>query len=451
MSNSIKIIEMTYWRTIICGLFWGVLALEGSEGEHWAFLKPQRQKTPQVKQTDWPHNAIDFFILAELEKAKIKPSTEAGKTTLLRRVYLDLIGLPPSPTEVDAFLASKHPDAYERVVDTLLASPHYGERWGRFWLDAARYADSDGYSHDAPRVMWLYRDWVIAAFNADQPFDQFIIEQLAGDMLPNATQAQRIATGFHRNTQTNTEGGVDKEQFRVDSIFDRIATTGEVIFGLTFGCAQCHDHKFDPFKQVEFYRMFAFFNQVDEPRVEAPTVIESKARAIHDAKLKALQAKVNDAEKGTDALKNLTGELALLKKKRPRATTALVMSQRKSPRKTFRFVKGNFTRPSEEVQPGVPAVLHAFPNQEKANRLQFARWVASRENPLLARVAVNRMWQHHFGAGLVVTENDFGTQGTPPTHPALLDWLATEMMRAGWSRKAIHRLMVTSATYRQSS
>ena len=442
---------MTYWRTIICGLFWGVLALEGSEGEHWAFLKPQRHKTPQVKQTDWPHNAIDFFILAELEKAKIKPSTEAGKTTLLRRVYLDLIGLPPSPTEVDAFLASKHPDAYERVVDTLLASPHYGERWGRFWLDAARYADSDGYSHDAPRVMWLYRDWVIAAFNADQPFDQFIIEQLAGDMLPNATQAQRIATGFHRNTQTNTEGGVDKEQFRVDSIFDRIATTGEVIFGLTFGCAQCHDHKFDPFKQVEFYRMFAFFNQVDEPRVEAPTVIESKARATHDAKLKALQAKVNDAEKGTDALKNLTGELALLKKKRPRATTALVMSQRKSPRKTFRFVKGNFTRPSEEVQPGVPAVLHAFPNQEKANRLQFARWVASRENPLLARVAVNRMWQHHFGAGLVGTENDFGTQGTPPTHPALLDWLATEMMRAGWSRKAIHRLMVTSATYRQSS
>ena len=442
---------MTYWRTIICGLFLGVLALEGSEGEHWAFLKPQRHNTPQVKQADWPRNAIDFFILAELEKAKLKPSTEAGKTTLLRRVYLDLIGLPPSPTEVDAFLASKHPDAYERVVDTLLASPHYGERWGRFWLDAARYADSDGYSHDAPRVMWRYRDWVIAAFNADQPFDQFIIEQLAGDMLPNATQAQRIATGFHRNTQTNTEGGVDKEQFRVDSIFDRIATTGEVIFGLTFGCAQCHDHKFDPFKQVEFYRMFAFFNQVDEPRVETPTVTESKARATHDAKQKALQAKVNDAEKGTDALKNLTRELALLKKKRPRATTALVMSQRKSPRKTFRFVKGNFTRPSEEVQPGVPAVLHAFPNQEKANRLQFARWVASRENPLLARVAVNRMWQHHFGAGLVGTENDFGTQGTPPTHPALLDWLATEMMRAGWSRKAIHRLMVTSATYRQSS
>jgi len=442
---------MTYWRTIICILFLGVLILESRGGNHWAFSQPQRHKTPKVNQTDWPRNSIDLFILAELEKAELKPSAEADKTTLLRRIYLDLIGLPPSPTEVDTFLASKHPDAYERVVDALLASPHYGERWGRFWLDAARYADSDGYSHDAPRVMWPYRDWVIAAFNADQPFDQFIIEQLAGDMLPNATQAQRIATGFHRNTQTNTEGGVDKEQFRVDSIFDRIATTGEVIFGLTFGCAQCHDHKFDPFKQVEFYRMFAFFNQVDEPRVETPTVAESKARATHDAKLKALQTKVNDAEKGTDALKNLTIKLALLKKKRPRATTALVMSQRKSSRKTFRFVKGDFTRPSEEVQPGVPAVLHAFPAQENPNRLHFARWVASRENPLLARVAVNRMWQHHFGAGLVRTENDFGSQGTPPTHPALLDWLATEMMRAGWSRKAIHRLMVTSATYRQSS
>ena len=442
---------MNFWRTIFCISLFSAVALEGGEGKHWAFLKPQRHEPPKVKQADWPRNAIDRFILAELEKKKLTPSHEAIKTTLLRRVHLDLIGLPPSPAEVDAFLSDQRADAYERVVDKLLASPHYGERWGRFWLDAARYADSDGYSHDAPRVMWRYRDWVIAAFNADQPFDQFVIEQLAGDMLPKATQAQRIATGFHRNTQINTEGGVDKEQFRVDSIFDRIATTGEVMFGLTFGCAQCHDHKFDPFKQVEFYRMFAYFNQADEPRVDTPTAAEAKARAAHDAKVKALQAKLNGAEKGSDARKQLERNLALLKKKRPRATTALVMRQRKSPRKTFRFVKGNFTRPSEEVQPGVPAVLHAFPNQEKANRLDFARWVASRKNPLLARVTVNRMWQHHFGAGLVETENDFGTQGTQPSNYALLDWLATEFMRAGWSRKAVHRLMVTSATYRQSS
>ena len=451
MSNSTRLIAMTFWRTIFCISAFGALALEGGEGEHWAFLKPQRHNPPKVKQADWPRNAIDYFILAELEKKKLAPSPQAEKTTLLRRVHLDLIGLPPSPAEVLAFLADQRPDAFERVVDKLLASPHYGERWGRFWLDAARYADSDGYSHDAPRVMWRYRDWVIASFNADQPFDQFVIEQLAGDMLPKATQAQRIATGFHRNTQINTEGGVDKEQFRVDSIFDRIATTGEVMFGLTFGCAQCHDHKFDPFKQVEFYRMFAFFNQADEPRVETPTVAESKARAAHDAKVKALQAKVNGERKGTDEQKKIQKELAAMKKKRPGATTSLVMRQRKSPRKTFRFVKGNFTRPSEEVQPGVPAVLHPFPNQEKANRLEFARWVASHENPLLARVTVNRMWQHHFGAGLVETENDFGTQGTRPTNHALLDWLATEFMRVKWSRKAMHRLIVTSATYRQSS
>ena len=449
--NSVKLFAMNAWRLILCSLALGAIALEGREGEHWAFLKPQRHALPKVNQADWPHNEIDRFILAELEKAKLRPSIEAGKATLLRRVHLDLIGLPPAPAEIDAFLADKRPDAYERVVDKLLASPHYGERWGRFWLDAARYADSDGYSHDAPRVMWRYRDWVIEAFNADQPFDQFVIEQLAGDMLTGATQAQRIATGFHRNTQINTEGGVDKEQFRVDSIIDRIATTGEVMFGLTFGCAQCHDHKFDPLKQVEFYRMFAFFNQVDEPRVETPTADETAARAEHNLKLKTLQVKINGAKKDSEAQKKLAKELAALKKKRPKSTTALVMRQRKSPRKTFRLVKGNFTRPSEEVQPGVPAVLHAFPDQEKADRLQFARWVASRENPLLARVTVNRMWQHHFGVGLVQTENDFGTQGTRPSNYALLDWLATEFVRLKWSRKAMHRLMVTSATYRQAS
>ena len=236
---------------------WVGLGLSAKEGEHWAFISPQRHAPPKIKQTDWPKNAIDHFILAELEDANLQPSTEAEKITLMRRVYLDLIGLPPTPTEVKAFLANKRPDAYERVVDQLLASPRYGERWGRHWLDAARYADSDGYSHDAPRVMWQYRDWVIRAINDDLPFDQFVIEQLAGDMLPDATAAQRIATGFHRNTQINTEGGVDREQFRIDSIFDRISTTGEVLFGLTFGCAQCHDHKYDPIKPVSYTHLRA--------------------------------------------------------------------------------------------------------------------------------------------------------------------------------------------------
>ena len=425
--------------------------LPAKEGEHWAFIPPQRHAPPEVKKADWPQNSIDRFILVEIEKANLTPSREADRVTLLRRVYLDLIGLPPMPAEVSAFINDKRPDAYERVVDRLLASKHFGERWGRHWLDLARYEDSDGYSHDAPRSIWPYRDWVIKAFNDDLPFDQFVIEQLAGDMLPNATLQQRVATGFHRNTQINTEGGVDKEQFRVDSIFDRIATTGEVMFGLTFGCVQCHDHKFDPLKQTEFYQMFAFFNQADEPRIEAPTGLELKARAEHASKVAALDAKVKAAKEKSDERKKLADELAKLKKSRPKAATTLVMAQRKSPRATHRFVKGDFTRKAEKVQSGVPMVLHEFPGAAKANRLGFARWVASKRNPLLARVTVNRMWQHYFGVGLVETENDFGTQGLPPSNHALLDWLATEFMRVNWSRKAMHKLIVTSATYRQSS
>ena len=438
-------------RTLCVFSILSAALLPAKEGEHWAVIPPQRHAPPEVKKADWPQNSIDRFILVEIEKANLTPSREADRVILLRRVYLDLIGLPPMPAEVSVFIKDKRPDAYERVVDRLLASKHFGERWGRHWRDLARYADSDGYSHDAPRSIWPYRDWVIKAFNDDLPFDQFVIEQLAGDMLPNATLQQRIATGFHRNTQINTEGGVDKEQFRVDSIFDRIATTGEVMFGLTFGCVQCHDHKFDPLKQTEFYKMFAFFNQADEPRIEAPTELELKARAEHASKVAALDAKVKAAKEKSDERKKLADELAKLKITRPKVATTLVMAQRKSPRATHRFVKGDFTRKAEKVQSGVPMVLHEFPGAAKANRLGFARWVASKRNPLLARVTVNRMWQHYFGVGLVETENDFGTQGLPPSNHALLDWLATEFMRVNWSRKAMHKLIVTSATYRQSS
>ena len=440
------------WQSLfLFFMFWNALELQGKEGEHWAFIPPQHHAPPVVKQADWPKNPIDRFILAELESTNLKPSPETDKITLLRRLHLDVIGLPPTPDEVKAFLADQRPNAYEVVVERLLASPRYGERWGRHWLDAARYADSDGYSHDAPRVMWQYRDWVIRATNDDLPFDQFVVEQLAGDMLPNATAAQRVATGFHRNTQINSEGGVDREQFRIDSIFDRVATTGEVLFGLTFGCAQCHDHKYDPIKQVEYYRMFAYYNQVDEPRREIPTTAEFNEQKNHDQKVTELSAKVNSAEQGSDTRKKLEAELAKLKKTRPRATTALVMMQRSSPRVTHRFIQGNFTRPAEVMKPGVPGILHSFPESESANRLDFARWVTSRKNPLMARVTMNRMWLHYFGKGIVETENDFGTQGSAPSHPVLLDWLATEFMRTQWSRKAMHRLMVTSATYRQSS
>lgn len=436
--------------SFIC-LILSSISLLAVEGSHWAFTKPKRHKLPTIKKADWPLNPIDYFILAKLEKAGLKPSPAATRITLLRRVYLDLNGLPPTPTETDQYLSDKSKDAYSKIADNLLTSQHYGERWGRHWLDLARYADSNGYSHDSPRTIWKYRDWVIDSFNRNLPFDQFVIEQIAGDMIPNATVDQRVATGFHRNTQINTEGGVDKEQFRIDSIFDRVATTGEVFFGLTFGCAQCHDHKFDPIKQSEFYQLFAFFNQVDEPRIEAPSIIELEAIKRHASKLQELENHLKELPKESDASKKLTTEIVEHKKTSPKIATTLVMAHRKTPRSSFRFVNGDFTRPAEKVNPGTPAVLHNFKDVENLNRLDLAKWIASKDNPLLARVTINRIWQHYFGVGIVETENDFGTQSLPPSHPKLLDWLATEFMRLEWDQKAIHKLIVTSATYRQSS
>ena len=424
----------------------------GEYDRHWAFNQPVRRPLPGLapERRAWAKNAVDVFVAAKLAEAGVDPSPEAAKATLLRRVSLDLVGLPPSPEQIAAFVNDSSADAFEKVVDNLLQSPHYGERWGRHWLDAARYADSDGYSHDAARSMWPYRDWVISAVNSDLSFDQFIVEQLAGDLLPDATLAQRVATGFHRNTQINTEGGVDKEQFRIDSIFDRLVTTGEVMFGLTLGCAQCHEHKYDPVSQTEYYQLFAFFNNADEPRIEAPTPVVTARRTEHNARVRQLEAKLKSLTKEDTGRKSIEVSLAKLKKARPSAATTLVMARRKEPRTTRRFVQGDFTRPAETVQPGTPASLHPLA-KPTPDRLDFARWVAARDNPLLARVTVNRTWQHLFGRGIVETENDFGSQGIPPTHPKLLDWLAVEFMENGWSLKQIHRLIVTSATYRQAS
>ena len=377
---------------------------------HWSFVTPVRPRVPSTKTT--APTSLDAFLLARLEDSVLLPSPLASAETRLRRVHLDLTGLPPSPEELDAFLADPSPSAYARVVDRLLASRHYGERWGRWWLDAARYADSNGYSVDAPRSMWPYRDWVVEALNRDAPFDRFVVEQLAGDLLPGATVAQRVATGFHRNTQINQEGGVDPEQFRIESVFDRVATTGTVLLGLSVGCAQCHDHKFDPITQREYYGMFAFFNDQEEPSLALPA----------------------------------DGAVA--------AASTLVMAERTAPRDTRLFIKGDFTRPSEAVAPRTPAVLppmRARDGRARADRLDLARWMMSPENPLTARVIVNRVWQVYFGRGLVETENDFGTQGTPPSHPELLDWLAVEFRESGWSLKHLHRLIVSSAAYQRSS
>jgi len=457
---------------------------------HWSFEPPKPS----------PGSSIDSFIQDRLAQEKLSPSPAASPATLIRRVSLDLTGLPPTPEEVAAFLADPSDQAYSKLVDRLLQSPHYGERWGRWWLDQARYADSNGYSIDAPRQIWKFRDWVIDALNADMPFDQFTIEQLAGDLLPNASESQKIATGFHRNTQINQEGGIDKEQFRIDSVFDRVATTGTVWLGLSIGCAQCHDHKFDPIEQKEYYQLFAFFNNQDEPTLkifdqnldvreltQEFKQLETRIKTFiqdHASELDAWEAGLTPAIKKSLS-SFLTKILAVPKNKRSFAqtqslfaasvggvgtfrelndrykeidtllnqgVTTLVMKELPKPRKTTIFIKGDFTRPADEVTPGTPGVLHPFKSTpHQPNRLDLAKWIVSLENPLTARVIVNRIWQQYFGRGLVETENDFGMQGTTPSHPELLDWLATELLAKKWSLKDIHRLIVTSNTYRQSS
>jgi mono/diheme cytochrome c family protein len=477
---------------------------------HWSFVAPVRPDVPAVARRDWSRTVVDRFILARLEKEKIAPAPEADRAALLRRVSLDLTGLPPTPAESAAFLADRAPDAYERAVDRLLASPHYGERWARLWLDVARYSDSNGYSIDAPRQMWKYRDWVVAALNRDQPYDQFVVEQLAGDLLPAATRDQRVATGFNRNTQINQEGGIDPEQFRVESVMDRVSTFGSAFLGLTVGCAQCHDHKFDPIPQRDYYQLYAFFNstvddghgkatpggtlefpgevqapeslrhELDEARGDldrylntyGPAAVAWAAALDGPARLK-LGATARDAvgrpfdqltfaEKralyaafpgATPEFRTNNAALARLERREPKPITTLVMSELPQPRESVIFIKGDFTRRGERVAPGTPGILPPLtpPPDRAPNRLDLARWLFQPSHPLTARVMVNRVWQQYFGRGLVETENDFGTQGLPPSHPELLDWLAVEFVDRQWSLKALHRLIVTSSTYRQSS
>ncbi len=688
--------------------------------KHWAYVKPMPPALPKVKNQSWVRNPIDAFILTRLEKERLAPSPEADKTALLRRVYLDVIGLPPSVKEVDDFLADNSPDTYERVVDRLLASQHYGERWARSWLDLARYADSNGYEKDNLRVAWKFRDWVINALNKDMPFDQFTIEQIAGDMLPGATVDQKIATGFHRNTMVNQEGGIDPEENRFETLVDRVGTTATVWLGSTIACAQCHNHKYDPFSQKDFYRLIAFFDNAEyqigyqspnddngrfilEPQISLPTPEQEQRRNTLDVEIKKLEAKLRtqtpeldaaqvvwerelldeqnkwtalepvklqstggatmkllddksvlasgaaeehdvyvitaktdlkkitavrvealpdaslpkggpgrdpygnflltgievEVAEGNDAqpkeivfkdafvddlayrletkpffskeigntaldrppgwfvnatndqtrlarqgvfvpekpfgfdsgtvltikLKHLGGSLnqglgrfrlsitttneprritsiparlrpalsipaadrtqwqkedlsaqfrggtPLLKADRDQLerlrgdlmalniVTAMVMQERGGYERpsTFFRERGSFLNKGERMFAGTPAVLQPMPESAAINRLGLARWLVDENNPLTARVMVNRFWEQVFGRGIVETSEDFGLQGERPWHPELLDWLATEFMRPaaqggyGWSMKKLVRLIVTSSTYRQSS
>ncbi len=502
--------------------------------QHWSFQPLVARPLPEVHIAAWPANPIDAWILTRLEHERLVPSPEAERPTLFRRVSLDLVGLPPSPDEVDAFALDRSPDAYERLVDRLLASPHYGERWGRHWLDLARYADSNGYTRDFGRQIWKYREWVINAINAGQPFDQFTIEQLAGDMLPEPTQEQLVATGFHRNTLINEEGGTDQEQFRVEAVVDRVNTTGSVFLGLTVGCARCHSHKYDPLSHTEYFQLFALLNNCDEPAIEVPSRLQieageltrrdeirgqinkiedelEKQRPDLEAKQREWEATVTPEqrarlpgpvqvafdmkfEKRDVANKKLIEDhyrqldvarranpllqqIFELGEIEPKIPTTMVLRERTEPRETFVHKRGDFLDPGEQVSGDVPAVLPPLAKAaEQATRLEFARWLVSAENPLTPRVVINRDWQKFFGRGLVETEDDFGTQGTPPTHPELLDLLAIEFVGASpkskvqgprsnnatldfgpwtldrcWDVKRMHRKMLTSSTYRQSS
>ena len=566
--------------------------------EHWAYVKPQPKPLPDVERADWPQNGIDFFVLAKLEEEGLSPSVRADCARLLRRVSLDLTGLPPTPEEADAFCADPSPEAYERAVDRLLASPRYGEHWAGMWLDLARYADTKGYERDAERTIWRYRDWLIDAFNRDLPFDEFTVEQIAGDLLPGATDEQILATAFHRNTMTNDEGGTDDEEFRTAAVLDRVNTTWDVWQGTTFACVQCHSHPYDPFRHEEYYASVAFFNNTEDAdrRDERPWLVsypEAEEEEIQEILTWMADLGVAAESLRTSALAerlertlypnarlvpsqfdarnemtceseacnpntggswirfdslDLTGKSAVsygyyggrddatldvhigspdgrrLSRARPGPTgggegvvrvpleetegvhdvyfvfnrngesggirlhwiylhdappgeldpavqteleekqTALVTLSgegltpvlRELPpersRTTRVFERGNWLTQGDTVQPDVPASLGALPEGAPPNRLGFARWLVSPENPLAARVAVNRFWARLFGIGIVETEEDFGTQGLPPSHPELLDWLALSFMHEHeWSMKALLKEIVTSATYQQTS
>ncbi len=590
---------------------------------HWAF-EPLSDHQPPANE-----HPIDHFIRTKLHEQSISAAPQADRHTLIRRVYLDLIGLLPSPGEITAFVNDHSGHAYEDLVDSLLANAHYGERWGRHWLDQARYADSHGYSIDSERQMWPYRDWVINALNEDMPFDRFTIEQIAGDLLPGATKSQIAATAFHRNTLINQEGGSDPEQFRVEATMDRVNTTGAVWLGLTIGCAQCHTHKFDPITQREYYQMFAFFNNAEDRNNTGPTISIGKGELIK--KTLVINTKIPSSTKKQAAnkpawqaasyLRHITSSGAPLRKlednsllsgntagpndsyhvtattnlpalsalrlrvipheslprngpgraangnfvlsdikliingreqalayaiadhsqpgypaqhaidsnpqsgwainvgggqggkmnapheaifildrptavkgkqieihlshklnlnyligrfaldfsasapapgrpqpqaKKTKPVNLMVMRESKSPRETFLLTRGDFTRPDKEkgkIAPGSIAAISPPLSKagETGNRLDLARWLISPANPLTPRVTVNRVWMRYFGRGLVATEEDFGTRGSLPSHPGLLDYLAKRFIRDGWSMKKLHRLIVTSSSYRQSS
>ena len=422
---------------------------------HWAFETPTRAKPPAVRDESSIRNPIDRFVQFRLEEQALSLASPAERATLIRRLTLDVTGLPPTLDEVEAFAADKEKDAYEKVVDRLLASSRYGEHMAVPWLDASRYADTDGYQNDRYRYMHVWRDWVVLALNENMPYDQFLIEQLSGDMLPNATLKQQVATGFCRNHRINSEDGSIPAEWHVENVVDRVDTLGTAILGLTIGCARCHDHKYDPLTTREYYQLFAYFNNVPEwgigpnngnspPFVRVPDSWPNLSPEENVAQVPdPVELHPARKEKGNGLMRPQAGD----------NKTVMVMHELETPRPTYLLSRGQFNTPdkSEVLTPNVPASLSRFSDEAPADRQGLARWLVDPRHPLTARVAVNRMWQQFFGLGLVKTSENFGTQGELPSHPELLDWLAVEFVENDWNVKAVQKTILMSATYRQSS
>ncbi len=403
---------------------------------HWAFTLPQKAPLPVVEDTAWVKNEIDYFVLNKLKQKHVAANKESDKERLLKRVSFDLTGLPPSLQLQDDFAKDNSANAYEKVVDRLLQSTAYGEKIAVHWLDVARYSDSYGYQDDNIRTQWPWRDWLIHAFNDNMPYNQFITWQIAGDMLPNATKEQILATGFFRNHKYTEEGGVVPEEYRIEYILDKTKTYGKGIMGITIECAQCHDHKYDPFSQKDYYSLFAFFNNTKEVGYEGDVTASKPAKmpllTISEADRKSIFQYIHYKD---------TGSL-----------TVSVMGEQDTLRKTYVLKRGVYDKPGDEVKPhAIPAVMEYDTAQYPRNRLGLAAWTVNKNNPLTARVFVNQLWQEIFGRGIVRTVDDFGMQGELPSYPELLDWLAVDFMEHGWNVKRLVKQMVMSATYRQSS